>query len=70
MQNARKIFDQEIEALKQEVGDNAVYKALLAFSTILKWLRTGGHGNLQLSAFKHVVGPKIRIDMVVPIEDK
>jgi len=70
MQNARKVFDQEIVALKQEVGDEAVHRALLVFSKAVYWLRTWGHGNFVISAVGHKFGLKTRGDTVFSIEDK
>lgn len=70
MQNARKIFDQEIAALKQDVGDEAVHRALLVFSKAIYWLRTFGHGNVTLSAIGHKFLPKFRGDTVFSVKEK
>jgi hypothetical protein len=70
MQNARKVFDQELAALKQEVGDDSVHRALLVFSKAVYWLRTWGHGNFVISAVGHKFGLKTRGDTVFSIEDK
>lgn len=69
-QHARNIFDQEIEALKREVGEDASERALLVFSKGLYWLRKWGHGNLVISAVDHSFGLKIRADTVFTIKDK
>lgn len=70
MQRASEIFDQEIEALKREVGEDSAERALFVFSKVLHWLRNWGHGNLQLSAFKHEFALKFRADTVISIKDK
>ena len=69
MQNARKIFDQEIAALKREVGEDAAARAMLVFSKALYWLRKWGHGNLVVSAVDHTFGLKIRADTVFSVKD-
>ena len=69
MQRASEIFDQEIEALKREVGEDAAARALLVFSKALYWLRKWGHGNLIISAVNHTFGLKIRADTVFSIKD-
>ena len=69
MQRASEIFDQEIEALKREVGEDAADRALLVFSKALYWLRKWGHGNLIISAVNHTFGLKIRADTVFSIKD-
>ena len=69
MKSAFEIFDQEIAALKQEVGEEAADRALLVFSKALYWLRKWGHGNLVISAIDHSFGLKIRADTVFAIKD-
>jgi len=69
-QHARNIFDQEIEALKREGGEDASERSLLVFSKALYWLRKWGHGNLVISAVDHSFGLKIRADTVFSIKDK
>ena len=69
MQRASEVFDQEIESLKREVGEDAADRALLVFSKALYWLRKWGHGNLVLSAVNKKFGLKIRADTVFSIKD-
>ena len=69
MQRASEIFDQEIEALKREVGEDAPARAQLVFSKALYWLRKCGHGNLIISTVNHNFGLKIRADTVFSIKD-
>ena len=69
MKSALDAFEQEIAALKREVGEDAAARALLVFSKALYWLRKWGHGNLIISAVNHTFGLKIRVDMVLSVKD-
>ena len=70
MQSACKVFDQEIEALKREVGEDVAAKTLLVFSEAICWQRTCGHGNLTLSAIHQKFSSKLRADTVIDIKDR
>ena len=70
MQRAFKIFDQEIEALKEKTGEEAAARALLVFSEATHWLREWGHGDLTISAVNHIFGLKIRANTVICIKSK
>ena len=57
---------EELQALQRAYGAQAAIRNSEVLSELLRWLRqSSGHGDVKLSAVKHVLGSKFRVDCVI-----
>ena len=65
---SRDIFEFEIAALEQEIGQSAKSRTYRVLAEVVRWLRQSGHGNVTLSAVNNLLGTKIRTETIIGIE--
>ena len=65
---ASQLFDDEMRALRNEHGVEAVAALYRAFAATARWVRRDGHGEVVFSAVRHEVSATLNFRTVVKVD--